>query len=108
MVMGLRIWKQIRRDLLEHADGVLLAGKNTRISDDDLEQDFRRISHLKIDLCWRRHCWPVQMQGLMRVAPLMATVVRLDLSSTSIGLFEKGAESIAIVLSKCTAMAILI
>eukprot|EP00961_Rhodomonas_salina_P049557 665847-Rhodomonas_salina.1 len=102
VVMGLRVCKQLHRDLLMHADnGILLAGSaGAKTIADDLAQDFRRVSHMKIFLRWNG-----LLDALIDAAPMMASLVHLDLSRN--GMLGKRVGLLSGVLGKCTKLAYL-
>eukprot|EP00961_Rhodomonas_salina_P056806 763323-Rhodomonas_salina.1 len=78
VVAGLRVCKQIRRELLVHAGRVLVVKRPDATPDERLVSDLRRLGHLEVALKWRG-----RIDGLFLV-PCLKALVHLDLSGEHI------------------------
>eukprot|EP00961_Rhodomonas_salina_P120885 1627000-Rhodomonas_salina.1 len=91
MLMGLSVCQQLRRELPEHADGVLLVTRELAwhldggekdeplVSKDGLLKTFGRVSHLHVSLKWRG-----PFDTLIRAVSMSKLLVHLDFTCQGI------------------------
>eukprot|EP00961_Rhodomonas_salina_P135158 1818391-Rhodomonas_salina.1 len=104
LVVGLRVCKQLRRDLLVHCSSIVLVQKNgERLSDCRISEDFERMPQ-NLKLKWNQRFLPRdQLLRLLEVLGECKALAVLDLSDSLIGV--KGAGVLAGVLRECKALA---
>lgn len=97
---ALRVCRQLRSVLPEHADGIVLVRtKGATVRDGDLVRDLCRVSRLKVSLTWCAH-----VDGLMcaKSTSIVARLVHLFLSGNQIG--SREAKMLADLLQECKAL----
>eukprot|EP00961_Rhodomonas_salina_P030767 413778-Rhodomonas_salina.1 len=101
VVIGLRVCKQLRRELMVHCSSIALAQRgDTEVGVSGCLEDFRRLpEHVMVRLRWKEN----RAEKLAGVLGECKGLTHLDLSLNGIG--DEGASLLAGVLGSCKALA---
>eukprot|EP00288_Rhodomonas_lens_P019679 CAMPEP_0177690486 /NCGR_PEP_ID=MMETSP0484_2-20121128/791_1 /TAXON_ID=354590 /ORGANISM="Rhodomonas lens, Strain RHODO" /LENGTH=175 /DNA_ID=CAMNT_0019201031 /DNA_START=33 /DNA_END=556 /DNA_ORIENTATION=- len=103
VVLGLRVCKQLRQDLLVHCGSIVLVQqkRGAELSVVGCTEDFRRLQqHMMVSLRWR------ERNGAAKLAGLLGNcngLVHLDLRRNEIG--DEGASLLSAALGECKRLA---
>eukprot|EP00961_Rhodomonas_salina_P052654 705956-Rhodomonas_salina.1 len=105
VVGGMRVCRQLRRDLVVYCTGVVLVPKAgatslVGVNESSVSKDLGRLpEHVKVTLTREEREWAMTLAGVLGECRALA---HRDLSGSGIGL--EGAEKLAGVLGKCDAL----
>eukprot|EP00961_Rhodomonas_salina_P261600 3535689-Rhodomonas_salina.1 len=104
VVLGLRVCKQLRKELLGHAGSALLVKRaDAEIHNIDLVEDLNRVSHLKLALRWAGEVHELASASSLRIS-LVHLELRHNFSSETPALAAEEVGTLAGVVGECKAL----